>query len=193
MILLPLIRLLSSNFVFFSHNEKDGEDGIFIIDQRNAHERVLFEKYKEVDAQKRWPQKVPLIPILVDLSPSQVLSLEKNQSLLEEAGFRVEAMGGRTFALNGFPDIFEAEIAKETFLTLLEEMGEEEAEKKREKILAALAYRTAVKAHEFLPEDKMNYLVEELFKTTNPSLCPHGRPVVIRVDKTQIEKGLKRI
>ena len=170
-----------------------GEEGIFIIDQHNAHERVLFEKYKEIDAQKRWPQKIPLIPILVDLSPSQVLSLEKNQPLLEEAGFRMEAMGGRTFVLNGFPDIFEAEIAKETFLALLEEMGEEEVERKREKILATLACRTAVKAHDPLPPDKMNFLVEELFKTTNPSLCPHGRPVVIKVDKAQIEKGLKRV
>jgi DNA mismatch repair protein MutL len=170
-----------------------GEEGIFIIDQHNAHERVLFEKYKEIDAQKRWPQKIPLIPLLVDLSPSQVLSLEKNQPLLEDAGFRVEAMGGRTFVLNAFPDIFEAETAKEVFLALLEEIGEEEMERRREKLLATLACRTAVKAHEALPEDKMNYLVEELFKTSNPSLCPHGRPVVIKVEKNQIEKGLKRI
>ncbi len=170
-----------------------GEEGIFIIDQHNAHERVLFEKYKEIDAQKRWPQKIPLIPLLLDLSPSQVLSLEKNQPLLEDAGFRVEAMGGRTFVLNAFPDIFEAETAKEVFLALLEEIGEEEMERRREKLLATLACRTAVKAHEALPEEKMNYLVEELFKTSNPSLCPHGRPVVIKVEKNQIEKGLKRI
>jgi len=169
-----------------------GEEGIFIIDQHNAHERVLFEKYKEIDAQKRWPQKIPLIPLLVDLSPSQALSLEKNQVLLEEAGFRVEAMGGRTFVVNGFPDIFEAEAAKETFLSLLEEMGEEEIERRREKLLATLACRTAIKAHEALPKDKMDYLVEELFKTSNPSLCPHGRPIVIKVEKNQIAKGLKR-
>lgn len=170
-----------------------GEEGLFIIDQHNAHERVLFEKYKEIDAQKRWPQKIPLIPLLVDLSPSQVLSLEKNQSLLEEAGFRVEAMGGRTFVLNGFPDIFELEAAKEVLLALLEEMGEEEIERKREKLLATLACKTAIKANEVLPQEKMDYLVEELFKTSNPSLCPHGRPVIIKVDKNQIEKGLKRI
>jgi DNA mismatch repair protein MutL len=169
-----------------------GEEGIFIIDQHNAHERVLFEKYKEIDAHKRWPQKIPLIPLLFDLSPSQVLSLEKNQSLLEETGFRVETMGGRTFVLNGYPDIFEPEAAQQAFLSLLEEMGEEEMEKRREKLLATLACRTAIKANEVLPRDKMDYLVEELFKTSNPSLCPHGRPVVIKVDKNQIEKGLKR-
>jgi DNA mismatch repair protein MutL len=170
-----------------------GEEGLFIIDQHNAHERVLFEKYKEIDAQKRWPQKIPLIPLLFDLSPSQALSLEKNQSLLEEAGFRVEAMGGRTFAINGFPDIFEPEAAEEVFLTLLEEMGEEEMERKREKLLATLACKTAIKANEVLPQEKMDYLIEELFKTSNPSICPHGRPVIIKVDKNQIEKGLKRI
>lgn len=170
-----------------------GEEGLFIIDQHNAHERVLFEKYKEIDAQKRWPQKIPLIPLLVDLSPSQTLSLEKSQSLLEEAGFRVEAMGGRTFVLNSFPDIFESEAAKEVFLTLLEEVGEEEMEKKKEKLLTTLACKTAIKANEVLPREKMDYLVEELFKTSNPSLCPHGRPIIIKVDKSQIEKGLRRI
>jgi DNA mismatch repair protein MutL len=170
-----------------------GEEGLFIIDQHNAHERVLFEKYKEIDAQKRWPQKIPLIPLLVDLPPSLVLSLEKNQPLLEQAGFRAEAMGGRTYALNGYPDIFEPEAAKETFLALLEEMGEEEVERRREKLLATLACKTAIKAREPLPQEKMNYLVEELFKTSAPSLCPHGRPVVIKVEKSQIEKGLKRM
>jgi DNA mismatch repair protein MutL len=170
-----------------------GEDGILIIDQHNAHERVLFEKYKEIDAQKRWPQKLPLLPLLVDLSPAQMVNLEKSQPLLEQAGFRVDAMGGRTYALNGFPDIFSGEQAKDVFLALLDEMEEGEVERKREKMLATLACRTAVKAHEALPPEKMDYLVEELFRTSNPSLCPHGRPIIVKVDKSEIEKGLKRI
>jgi len=170
-----------------------GEEGLFIIDQHNAHERVLFEKYKETDAQKRWPQKIPLIPLLFDLSPAQVLSLEKNRPLLEEAGFRLDAMGGKTYALNGFPDIFGAEEARDALLALLDEMGDEVVERKRERLLATLACKTAIKAHEVLPQEKMDYLVEELFKTSNPSICPHGRPVIIKVDKNQIEKGLKRM
>ncbi len=169
-----------------------GEEGLFIIDQHNAHERVLFEKYKEIDILKRWPQKIPLVPLLLDLSPAQLLGLEKNQPLLEETGFRADPMGGRTFALSGFPDIFEPEAAKEVFLSLLEEIGEGELERRREKLLATLACRTAVKANEALPREKMEYLVEELFKTANPALCPHGRPIVIKVEKNQIEKSLKR-
>ena len=169
-----------------------GEDGLLVIDQHNAHERVLFERYREIDSQKKWPQQTPLIPLLFDLSAGQILTLENNRTLFEESGFRVEAMGGRTFVLNGFPDIFSAEEAKETLFALLEEMGEEEAGKKREKVLATLACKSAVKANEPLPREKMEFLVEELFRTANPAVCPHGRPIIIKIEKRQIEKGLKR-
>ena len=166
---------------------------LLIIDQHNAHERVLFEKYKEIDSRKSWPQKIPLLPLLFDLSPSQVLLLEGNRELLEDSGFNVEAMGERTFVLNGFPGIFSAEEAKDILLSLLEELKEEKIEGKRDKLLATLACRTAIKANEFLPREKMDYLVDELFKTSAPFLCPHGRPIVIKVEKKQIEKGLKRM
>ena len=167
------------------------EDGLLVIDQHNAHERVLYEKYKEIDARKSWPQKVPLIPIILDLTPAQVVNLEKDRTVLEDAGFRAEEMGGRTYALTGFPDIFEADEARKTFLELLDG-SEEDVGKNRERVLATLACRTAVKAHEPLAPDKMDYLVEELFRTANPSLCPHGRPIVVKLGKAEIEKGLKR-
>jgi DNA mismatch repair protein MutL len=169
-----------------------GADGLMVIDQHNAHERVLFERYKEIDSQKQWPRQMPLIPVLVDLSPAQVVSLEEIRPLLEEAGFRAEAMGGRTYALNGFPDIFGAEEARDIFLGLLDELKGEGADLRREKMLATLACRTAVKAHEPLAPEKMEYLVEELFRTSNPALCPHGRPIIVRIGKAEIEKGLKR-
>jgi DNA mismatch repair protein MutL len=169
-----------------------GEDGLVVIDQHNAHERVLFEKYHEIDAQKKWPRQMPLIPVLVDLSPAQVVSFEAAQAVLEDLGFRAEAMGGTTYALNGFPDIFGAEEAEDVFLQLLDEMKEEGTGGKREKMLATLACKTAIKAHEPLAYEKMDYLVEELFRTSNPALCPHGRPIIVRIGKAEIEKGLKR-
>lgn len=168
------------------------EEGLLVVDQHNAHERVLFEKYREIDSEHRWPRKVPLIPVLFDLSPSQELSLEDNREVLEASGFRVEAMGGRTFALNSFPDIFDQEEAKKALFVLLEDMAGGETAGRRERLLATLACRTAIKAGERLNREKMDYLVEQLFKTSNPSLCPHGRPVVLRIEKSQIEKGLKR-
>lgn len=168
------------------------EEGLFIVDQHNAHERVLFERYQEIDAQKKWPITMSLIPILFDLSPPQELTMEANQSLLKEIGFRVEAMGGRSYALKEFPDIFQPEEAKNIFLSLLEEIEGEKIENKRAKLLATLACKTAIKAGQPLPEEKMNYLVEELFKCSNFSLCPHGRPIIVKLERKEIEKGLKR-
>ena len=168
------------------------EDGILIIDQHNAHERVLFEKYQDIDKKKKWPQKLVLFPVLFELSPSQVLSLEGNQAVLEDAGFRVEAMSGRSISLKEFPDLFKEEEAKEIFLSLIEDIKGDKIKDKKVKLLATLACKTAVKAGQPLSFEKMSYLVEELFKTSNSSLCPHGRPVMVKIERKEIERGLKR-
>ena len=168
------------------------EEGIRIIDQHNAHERILFDQYAEIDRTKAWPRKLALLPVLFDLSLSQELSLEENRHLLEDAGFQVDAMGGSSFALKEYPDIFKEEEAKDVFLSLLEEMNENKIEDKKNTVLSTLACKTAIKAGESLSFEKMTYLVEELEKTKNPSLCPHGRPIQVKIDRTTIEKGLKR-
>ena len=135
---------------------------------------------------------MPLLPAVFDLTASQVLSFEENQGLLEEVGFRVENMGGRSFALKEYPDIFKEEEAKQVFLSLLEEIKEEKVQDKKKALLATLACKTAIKANQPLVFEKMNYLVEELFRTSNPSLCPHGRPIVLKISRGQIEKEIKR-
>lgn len=168
------------------------EEGILVIDQHNAHERILFERYEKIDKERKWPRKLALFPLILELSPSQLLCLEENLALLEEAGFRVEAMGGRSYSLNEFPDIFNEEEAKDIFLSLLEEIEQEKVESRKRKILATLACKTAIKAGEVLTLDKMNYLVEELLKTSHSSLCPHGRPIVVKIERREIEKGMKR-
>jgi DNA mismatch repair protein MutL len=169
-----------------------GENGLLVIDQHNAHERVLFEKYKEIDRLKIWPRKVLLIPSLLELAPSAAAGLEENAALFEELGFRAEAMGGRSYALKEYPDFFRQEEAKDVFLGLLEEAGSAGPEDRRERMLATMACKSAVKAGEPLTKEKMGYLVEELFKTSQPALCPHGRPIVVRIEKSVIDKGLGR-
>jgi DNA mismatch repair protein MutL len=167
-------------------------DDLLVIDQHNAHERVLFEKYLEIDRQKTWPRKLLLIPALLELSPSQAVSLEENAALLENLGFRAEAMGGRSYALKEYPDIFRSEEARDVLLALLEEAGRDEARDRRERFLATLACKTAVKAGQPLTREKMGYLVDELFKTSQPALCPHGRPIIVRIGRSEIDKGLRR-
>jgi DNA mismatch repair protein MutL len=169
-----------------------GKDGLLVIDQHNAHERVLFDKFREIDRLKLWPRKVLLIPSLIELPPSAAVSLEENTALLEDLGFRIEAMGGRSYALREYPDVFKAEEAKDIFLGLLEEAGGSKAEDRRERMLATMACKSAIKAGEPLTREKMGYLVDELFKTSQPALCPHGRPIVVRIEKSVIDKGLGR-
>ncbi len=176
------------NFYIIAADDK----GILIIDQHNAHERVLFEEYRQIDRGKKWPCKMALTPLLFELSPSQVVSLEENRELLQETGFRVDSMGGTSYALKEYPDIFKESEAKAVFFSILEGVGLEKIEKKKHLILATMACKTAIKAGESLSLEKMAYLVEELFKTENSALCPHGRPIVLRISKQEIEKGLKR-
>ncbi|MEE8604567.1 MAG: hypothetical protein V3S65_04270 [Candidatus Aminicenantaceae bacterium] len=168
------------------------EEGILIIDQHNAHERVLYERYTEIDQKKEWPGKMPLLPMVFDLSASQVLNLEHNRELLKDVGFLVENMGGRSFALKEYPDIFKEEEAKQIFLSLLEGIKEEKVQDRKGALIATLACKSAVKAGQLLAFEKMNYLVEELFQTSNPSLCPHGRPIILKIGRGQIEKEIKR-
>ncbi len=170
----------------------EDEEGILIIDQHNAHERVLFDNYLEIDRKKMWPRKLALHPRLVDLSPAQVMSLEENRDLFQETGFAVDAMGGRSFAIKEFPDIFSEKEAEDVFLALLEDVGKEKLDKKRHRALATLACKSAIKAGEPLAPEKMAYLVEELFKTSNTALCPHGRPITLRLRRGEIEKALRR-
>ena len=82
------------------------EDGLLVIDQHNAHERVLYDKYREIDRLKAWPRKTLLIPPLLELAPSAAVALEANTDLFEDFGFRVEPMGGRSYALKEYPEVF---------------------------------------------------------------------------------------
>jgi len=168
------------------------EDGLLVVDQHNAHERVLFDKYREIDRMKAWPRKTLLIPPLLELAPSAAVALEDNTDLFEDFGFRVEAMGGRSYALREYPDLFKTEEAGDIFLGLLEEAAGTAAEDRRERMLATMACKSAIKAGEPLTREKMGYLVAELFKTSQPALCPHGRPIVVRVERSLIDKTIGR-
>ncbi|MGB2908784.1 MAG: DNA mismatch repair endonuclease MutL [Candidatus Aminicenantaceae bacterium] len=186
----PVPRVLGQYLDFYIVAED--EDGILIIDQHNAHERVLFDRYLEIDKKQEWPRKMTLHPKIVELSPVQALDLEENRELLENSGFRVDEMGGRSYALKEFPDIFGEQEAVDVFLALLEDVEQEQVESKRKRMLATLACKSAVKAGESLAFEKMDYLVEELFKTSNTALCPHGRPITLRLRRYEIEKALRR-
>jgi len=167
-------------------------EGLLVVDQHNAHERVLYDRYVEIDRRRSWPVQTALIPLVFEASPSQAVALESGRSLLEESGFRVEPMGGRSYALREYPDIFAPADALIALLALLEDVRSDKAGDRKARLLATMACKTAVKAGQPLPREKMEFLVRELFRTSNPAVCPHGRPIVVRLDRAAFEKGLGR-
>ncbi len=166
--------------------------GLMVVDQHNAHERVLYDRYVEIDRRRSWPVQAALIPLVFEASPSQAMAVESGRALLEESGFRVEPMGGRSYALREYPDIFAPADALTALLALLEDVRSDKAGDRKARLLATMACKTAIKAGEPLPREKMEFLVRELFRTSNPAVCPHGRPIVVRLDRAVFEKGLGR-
>ena len=165
---------------------------LLVIDQHNAHERILYDRYVEIDREKKWPVKMSLLPLVFELSPAQVLNLEAGTEALLSAGFRVEPMGGKSFALREYPDVFTPEEALAVVLAALEGPRPGDARPVKTKLLATMACKSAVKAGESLPREKMEFLVAELFRSSNPGVCPHGRPIVVRIGRSQIDRGLRR-
>lgn len=168
------------------------EDGLYVIDQHNAHERVLFDKFSRLAESGNWGSKQMLFPAVINLSVSQRLNYEELKEELEIIGFRLEEMGGNSLALKEYPEVFREEEAEQMLLAVLEEKESEKFKNHRLRMLATMACKAAVKAGQQLSVREMEFLVQELFQTTNPGLCPHGRPVVIKIDRAKIEKTLGR-
>ena len=168
------------------------EEAVFIIDQHNAHERILFEKFLELEKSQNWASKQMLFPVVLELTPSQQVNYQELQAELEELGFRLEPMSGGSFALKEYPDVFKDEEATSVLLSLLEEGEENKFKDRRQRLLSTMACKSAVKAGQTLTREEMEFLAGELFQTQHPGVCPHGRSVVIKLDRAKIERTLGR-
>lgn len=164
------------------------EEELLIIDQHNAHERILFEEFKK---EKNFPKSIPLFPIIVELPSKMLQNLEKRRELLEELGFEIESFGEREVKISSFPSVIPENILEETFIWLCD--GEDVSlDEERERMLSKIACKSAIKINQKLIASEMEFIVNELFKTESPEFCPHGRPIFLRISKVDIEKGLKR-
>jgi len=171
-------------------------EGLLLIDQHVAHERILFEQRVQALLACDVLTQMLLTPLVVDLSPAQATVFDALESELEAAGFRTTRLAGRTVAIHGIPADLGAEEAKTLLTELLDALASEHQTISREHFLrelaASLACRAAIKINTHLTPEKMAWLVEELFKCAHPTNCPHGRPIVLRFDMSQIERGFKR-
>jgi DNA mismatch repair protein MutL len=173
------------------------EDGLWIIDQHVAHERVLFERVlKQRAAQKVESQRL-LMPIVLELSPAQQAVFAEISDELQHNGFEAEPFGARSVAVKVAPAGVEASAVEDMLQELLDQFSREEQslnlEKIRARIAASIACHAAIKVNMPLEQNKMEWLLAELAKTDHPMSCPHGRPVVLRYSVKDIQKAFKRI
>lgn len=173
------------------------DDGICIIDQHVAHERVLFERIMErLTAGKLESQRL-LVPMTIELSPAERQSLALRAAALDAFGFEIEEFGGDTVRLTAVPALLprdECETAVRALAQDLEGLDRGlEIHEALKRIAATMACHAAVKANYPLTGEKMQHILEELRATAYSTVCPHGRPVMLRLTRREVEKNFERI
>jgi DNA mismatch repair protein MutL len=173
------------------------EEGLWIVDQHVAHERVLFEKIlreRKVESVQR--QRL-LMPVLVDLLPEQMVTFAAIAEELERNGFEAEPFGPRTLAVKATPVGLEG---RELERMLEEVLGNTEksaqvdnADTRGTRIAASIACHAAIKVNMPLEPAKIDWLLAELAKTEHPTSCPHGRPIALRYSLKDIQRAFQRI
>jgi DNA mismatch repair protein MutL len=173
------------------------DEGLLLIDQHVAHERVLFDKYRALESERRTDAQQLLVPETFDLTPAQSAVFDQLAPELENYGFGLMRLSGRTVAIKATPADLPAGEARNMLSELLDTV---DAEKKstaretlRDEIAASLACHAAIKVNMPLAPEKMRWLIDRLLETSSPTTCPHGRPIILRLKRRDILKGFHRI
>jgi DNA mismatch repair protein MutL len=172
------------------------EEGLWLIDQHVAHERILFEKVlRERDTEQAQRQRL-LMPLLIDLLPAQMITFAEIAEELDRNGFEAEPFGPRTLAIKAAPvglEGHELEQMLEEVLSIPDRNQQtENAEARRRRIAASIACHAAIKINQALDPTKIDWLLVELGKTEHPTACPHGRPIALRYSYKDIQKAFQR-
>jgi DNA mismatch repair protein MutL len=172
------------------------KEGLLLVDQHVAHERILFDKYKARETGREIESQILLLPETLDLTPSQAEAFQLVEEQLAELGFDVMKLSGRTIAIKSIPTDLPAAEVKNLLAEILDNI---EVDKRgtgkstlRDDIAASLACKAAVKINMKLTPEKMQWLIDKLLLTSSPTTCPHGRPVILRLTMKDIERGFHR-
>jgi DNA mismatch repair protein MutL len=171
-------------------------EGLLLIDQHVAHERILFDKYRRLEASRAAESQQLLVPETFDLTPAQAASFDEVAAELERLGFGLMRLSGRTVAVRAVPADLPASEARNLLAEILDTVDAEKRGRARatlrDEVAASLACRAAIKINTPLTAEKMRWLIDHLLLTSSPTTCPHGRPVILRLTKRDIERGFHR-
>jgi DNA mismatch repair protein MutL len=171
----------------------EGEDGLYLVDQHAAHERILFDKVLLQRVQKKPEVQGMLEPLAVELSLQQEQTMTACGILLNELGFTIEPFGERTCLVRAVPAVLNGNNLSEAIRELLDEIGSEQDSQKRDiRAAQSLACHGAIRAGQTLESSEMATLVKQLERTSQPRTCPHGRPTMIHLSSQQLKKEFGR-
>ena len=168
--------------------------GLVIIDQHNAHERVLYDRARAALAGEPAGVQRLLFPHTLELGPAAMAAWQEHADFFRELGFLIEPFGEQTLSVTGIPDTLRRWDGGRVIQDILDEgMAESGGPAlRRDRALISFSCKSAIKAGEPLREDEMRELVDQLFGTENPYTCPHGRPIVLRISMDELEKRFHR-
>jgi DNA mismatch repair protein MutL len=168
--------------------------GLVIIDQHNAHERVLFDQALANLSGLAPKQQELLFPHKLELSPPEMEAWREGSEFFQEIGYRMSEFGPSTLLVEAIPETVSRWDEGSAIRDILHDISEETGDlgKKRETALATYSCKNAIKAGEAMRDEEMDILVTRLFQTTQPYTCPHGRPIIIRIGREELEKRFHR-
>ena len=188
----PLLRLIGQ--VALSYLIAEGPDGLYLIDQHAAHERVLFERFM-AQRHDTIPAQALLEPATVELPPASARLLEEQLPVISQLGFQVETFGRGMFLVRAVPTLLSGMDPAAALRVLVEDFEEDEtplAEEIEAKIIARVCKRAAVKAGQVLSPEEQKVLLKDLESSQSPRTCPHGRPTMIHLSVDLLERQFGR-
>jgi len=188
---LPVLRVLGQ--LANTYIIAEGPDGLYLIDQHAAHERILYDRISAQWAQKEVEVQGLLQPITIELSPREEETLRASKEFLAEFGFTIEHFGNRSYVIRAIPALMARANIIEIISMLLDNLASKELNPWEEKIAQSLACHGAIRAGQQLSNEEMRELIKQLEQTKQPRTCPHGRPTMIHLSSHQLEKEFGRI
>jgi DNA mismatch repair protein MutL len=189
----PLLRLIGQ--VGATYLVAEGPDGLYLIDQHAAHERVLFEKLMAQHELKAIPSQALLTPVVVHLPPASAKLLEDQVPVLQHFGFHVEPFGQNSYQVRAMPSLFVDSDPAAALRALVEDFEEDETPLQNEleaKIAGRVCKRMAIKAGQILSPEEQRALLNDLETCASPRTCPHGRPTMIHLSVDTLERQFGR-
>jgi DNA mismatch repair protein MutL len=187
----PLAQISNNAYILC-----EGDDGLYIVCQHRAHERILADKAIAAAEGRPSESQRLVIPFTAEVGPRALAAVEENSALLKDVGFEVEAFGGNSVLVRSVPSLVANRDYETVFHDLLDDLASGGAGKtlqeRRRALLTMLSCKNAIKAGDPLQPEQMKGLIDDLLEVPNPSICPHGQPILIKISTLELDKKFER-